>query len=114
MLENSVSSVISPEGCAAILWKSSKERDKATVERLIGEAAAALKVTAVDLNRLGIADEVVPEPAGGAHSDWEGMAGDLAEALSRHLAELRCLSAEDLIDQRGKKFLSIGEWRLDA
>jgi acetyl-CoA carboxylase carboxyl transferase subunit alpha len=101
MLENSVYSVISPEGCAAILWKSGTER---------AQAAAALKLTAIDLNRLGIADEVIGEPAGGAHSDWQRTAKDLEEALARHLAELSRLDPSDLIRRRVEKYLQIGEW----
>jgi acetyl-CoA carboxylase carboxyl transferase subunit alpha len=102
MLENSVYSVISPEGCAAILWKSGAERER---------AAAAMKMTAIDLNGLGIADEVIPEPAGGAHSDWERTAADLKAALERHLQELRQLSPDDLVRARCDKYLAIGEWR---
>jgi len=105
MLENSVYSVISPEGCAAILWKSGTEREK---------AAAALKLTSIDLYRFGIADEVVPEPAGGAHSDWDLTATDLKEALARNLAELRRLSGDELVQRRCDKYLGIGEWRSDA
>lgn len=105
MLENSVYSVISPEGCAAILWKSGNERDR---------AAAALKLTAIDLRRLGVADEVIPEPTGGAHSDWEQVAGRLKQALSKHLGDLRGLSPEQLIEQRSEKYLRMGEWSPDA
>jgi acetyl-CoA carboxylase carboxyl transferase subunit alpha len=105
MLENSVYSVISPEGCAAILWKSGSEREK---------AAAALKLTAIDLNRLGIADEVIPEPAGGAHSDWERTAADLKVALLKHLGELRALSEDELLRRRTDKYLAMGEWCVDA
>jgi acetyl-CoA carboxylase carboxyl transferase subunit alpha len=101
MMENSVYSVISPEGCAAILWKSGSERDK---------AAAALKITAPDLAQLGVIDEIVPEPAGGSHSDWERTAGSLKEALVRHLGELKALSPEDLLSNRRAKFLAMGEW----
>lgn len=105
MLENSVYSVISPEGCAAILWKSGTERDR---------AAAALKLTAADLHRLGVADEVIPEPAGGAHSNWEQVAGRLREALARHLGDLRGLSPAQLIERRGERYLRMGEWRPEA
>jgi acetyl-CoA carboxylase carboxyl transferase subunit alpha len=105
MLENSVYSVISPEGCAAILWKSGTERDK---------AAAALKLTSIDLHRLGIADEVIPEPAGGAHSDWGRTAADLRTSLRRHLDELRVLPPDELVRRRGDKFLGMGRWRFDA
>ncbi len=102
MLENSVYSVISPEGCAAILWKSGSERDK---------AAQALKVTAADLLELGVIDEVIPEPAGGAHSDWERTAEALHESLTRNLAELTSLETDDLLRQRWDRYLAIGEWR---
>ncbi|MEX0911841.1 MAG: acetyl-CoA carboxylase carboxyltransferase subunit alpha [Gemmatimonadota bacterium] len=102
MLENSVYSVISPEGCAAILWKSGAARDK---------AAAALKITALDLDRLGIADQVIPEPAGGAHSDWETIAQDLRTALIDHLQDLRSSPTEELVQRRLEKYLQIGEWR---
>jgi acetyl-CoA carboxylase carboxyl transferase subunit alpha len=102
MLENSVYSVISPEGCAAILWKSGSERDK---------AAQALKVTAGDLLELGVIDEVIPEPAGGAHSDWARTAEGLHESLTRNLAELSGLETDDLLRQRWDRYLAIGEWR---
>jgi acetyl-CoA carboxylase carboxyl transferase subunit alpha len=102
MLENSVYSVISPEGCAAILWKSGSERDK---------AAQALKVTAGDLLELSVIDEVIPEPAGGAHSDWDRTAEGLHESLTRNLAELRGLEIDDLLRQRWDRYLAIGEWR---
>lgn len=102
MLENSVYSVISPEGCAAILWKSGTERDK---------AASALKLTAMDLQRLGIADEMIPEPAGGAHSDWDGIAANLKESLARNLEELLKIPAGELVQRRGERYMRIGEWR---
>lgn len=105
MLENSVYSVISPEGCAAILWKSGSARDR---------AAAALRMTAIDLRGFGIIDEVVPEPAGGAHSDWERTSEDLGEAIARHLRELRALDTDELLQRRTDKYLSMGEWRPDA
>ena len=105
MLENSVYSVISPEGCAAILWKSGSEKDK---------AAAALKLTASDLHRFGIADEVIGEPAGGAHSDRERTAADLKDALKRHLVELGGLSADQLLERRHEKYLAMGEWLVDV
>jgi acetyl-CoA carboxylase carboxyl transferase subunit alpha len=102
MLENSVYSVISPEGCAAILWKSGNEREK---------AAQALRLTAEDLAELEVIDEVVPEPAGGAHSDWEATAAGVKEALVRHLAELRAVPEEELRRARWKKYLGMGQWR---
>jgi acetyl-CoA carboxylase carboxyl transferase subunit alpha len=102
MLENGVYSVISPEGCAAILWKSGSERDK---------AATALKITADDLRGLGVIDDVVAEPAGGAHSDRESTAEALREALARHLAELRQIPVGDLRRLRREKYMAMGEWR---
>ena len=102
MLEHSVYSVISPEGCAAILWRSAEHRE---------EAAEALKLTSRNLMELGIADEVIPEPPGGAHQDWDGAACALKEALLRHLGELRSLPHEGLIERRQAKFEAMGAWR---
>jgi acetyl-CoA carboxylase carboxyl transferase subunit alpha len=102
MLENSVYSVISPEGCAAILWKSGSEREK---------AATALKLTAEDLFSLDVIDEVIPEPAGGAHSEWQQTATAVQESITRHLAELRELDVEQLRSRRWDKYLAMGEWR---
>lgn len=102
MLENSVYSVISPEGCAAILWKSGSERDR---------AAEALKLTARDLLQLGVIDALVPEPVGGAHSDWDATAAALQRALVQHLGELRPLEPEELRRRRWAKYLALGEWR---
>jgi acetyl-CoA carboxylase carboxyl transferase subunit alpha len=102
MLENAVYSVISPEGCAAILWKSGSEKEK---------AARAMKITAEDLLGLGVIDDVVPEPAGGAHSDWERTAESLREALVRHLGELRAMGVDELRRARLDKYLAMGEWR---
>ena len=80
MLENSVYSVISPEGCAAILWKDASQRER---------AAEALKITADDLLRLKVIDEIIPEPLGGAHQDPDAAGEALREALIRHVTELR-------------------------
>jgi acetyl-CoA carboxylase carboxyl transferase subunit alpha len=101
MLEHSIYSVISPEGCAAILWRSAEHREK---------AATALRLTSKDLLDLGIADEVIPEPPGGAHSDWDATASSLQEALVRHLKELRKLSVGKLLKARWSKYDAIGEW----
>jgi len=101
MMEHSIYSVISPEGCAAILWRSATEK---------GKAAEALKLTSDDLLRLGIADEVVPEPAGGAHADPTAAAQALGAALERHLDALGALSLEALREARWEKFESMGEW----
>lgn len=102
MLEHAVYSVISPEGCAAILWRSAEHR---------GRAAEALKMTSGDLVRLGVADEIVPEPPGGAHSDWDRTADSLRLALTRQLGELRRLDAGERRRLRWKKFEAIGAWQ---
>ncbi|MBI4545346.1 MAG: acetyl-CoA carboxylase carboxyl transferase subunit alpha, partial [Gemmatimonadetes bacterium] len=103
MLENAIYSVISPEGCAAILWKTSEARDK---------AAEALKLTAADLAALGVVDEVVPEPSGGAHEDWDEAAERLHETLLRHVQEVSGLTADELRRQRWEKYQRMGEWRI--
>jgi len=102
MLENSVYSVITPEGCAAILWKTAAAKEK---------AAEAMKMTATDLSELGVIDEVLPEPLGGAHEDWQTTADVLREALVRHLVELTETPPEQLLQQRWEKYLGMGEWR---
>ncbi|HBA86908.1 MAG TPA: acetyl-CoA carboxylase carboxyl transferase subunit alpha [Geobacter sp.] len=95
MLQHSVYAVISPEGCAAILWSDGTKG---------AQAAEALKLTAKDILDLEVIDEIVPEPAGGAHRDFEAMANSLHEALSRNLKELNAIPAEDLIELRYQKF----------
>lgn len=102
MLENSIYSVISPEGCAAILWKSASAKDK---------AAEALKLTAGDLSKLGIVDEIVPEPIGGAHTDADATAAALRSALIRSVHELKQLEPAALRRQRWQKYESLGAWR---
>lgn len=99
MLEHSIYSVISPEGCAAILWN-----DPAKVP----DAAATLKMTAGDLLELGVIDEVIQEPIGGAHRDPQTTAERMAKVLSSHLSQLMELSAEELLDRRDKKYRSMG------
>jgi acetyl-CoA carboxylase carboxyl transferase subunit alpha len=99
MLENSVYSVITPEGCAAILWKDASQRER---------AAEALKLTAQDLLRLGVIDEIIPEPPGGAHADAEATALRLGESLRRHLLELRRFKIDKLLKRREEKYLSMG------
>jgi acetyl-CoA carboxylase carboxyl transferase subunit alpha len=99
MLEHSVYSVISPEGCAAILWKNSAAAP---------EAAAAMKITAQDLKAIGIADEIVPEPVGGAHADPARAAELLAPFLERSLKELQKLKPALLLEERYKKFRKMG------
>ena len=104
MLENSVYSVITVEGCAAILWKDGKSPE------MRERAATALKITAQDLYELRVVDEIVAEPAGGAHADHETTARALQGALTRHLEELRKLKPEKLVRRRREKFLRMGRF----
>jgi acetyl-CoA carboxylase carboxyl transferase subunit alpha len=101
MQEYATYSVISPEGCASILWRDDAKKP---------EAASAMKMTATDLQRLGIVDEVIPEAQGGAHRDYEASAKALGEALHRHLAELLLLSSEDVRADRYRKFRHMGSF----
>src|SRR5437867_599388 len=101
MLEHSVYSVISPEGCAAILWKDASRKK---------EAAEALRLTAADLKSFDIIDEIVPEPPGGAHADSAGAAAAVGEALERHLREISDLTAEERRERRYRKFRSMGRF----
>jgi acetyl-CoA carboxylase carboxyl transferase subunit alpha len=105
MLEHSVYSVISPEGCAAILWRSAEHREA---------AAEALRLTSPNLLELGIADEVIPEPPGGAHQDWDVAAAALKEALLRHLGELGRVPLDELVERRQGKYEAMGAWREPA
>ncbi len=99
MLENSYYSVISPEGCAAILWKSSVHK---------AAAAEAMKLTARDLHKLNLIDEVIPEPLGGAHRNHEETAAAVKEAVVRHLRELAKRPEDALLSERYAKFRQIG------
>ncbi|PIP20594.1 MAG: acetyl-CoA carboxylase carboxyl transferase subunit alpha [Candidatus Omnitrophica bacterium CG23_combo_of_CG06-09_8_20_14_all_40_11] len=99
VLENAYYSVISPEGCAAILWKDGAKAP---------EAAAVLKLTAPDLLKMGIIDEMVPEPLGGAHTDPEKMGQILKETINKNLQELNALKKEELLKLRYKKFRGMG------
>ncbi len=101
MFENSVYSVITPEGCAAILWKDSSQRER---------AADALKLTADDLTRLGLVDEIIPEPVGGAHFDPEAAGESLRAVLIRHMAELRKVRTERLVKRRHDKYAAMGAY----
>ena len=101
MLENAVYSVISPESCAAIVW-----RDSAKAE----QAAEALKMTAEDLAELKLIDKIVREPEGGAHQDMDGAASMLSDALWGCLSELKKLSSEEVVKQRYKKFREMGSF----
>ena len=99
MFENSVYSVISPEGCAAILWKDAAQKER---------AAEALKLTAQDQLELGVIDEIIPEPMGGAHTDPDASALALGDALKRHLRQLRKTKIDKLLRRREEKYLSMG------
>ncbi len=99
MQENAIYSVISPEGCASILW-----RDTAKAP----EAAEAMKITAQDLSELGVVDEIVREPMGGAHRDHKRAASLLRRVIRRHLRELMAMSPEEIVAQRIDKYRKIG------
>lgn len=99
MLENSIYSVISPEGCASILWRSG---DKAK------DAAEALRLTAQDLKSFNVIDEIIPEPEGGAHRDTAGTIEKVGDCIYKHLQELSSLSGDSLKKQRNEKFLEMG------
>jgi acetyl-CoA carboxylase carboxyl transferase subunit alpha len=101
MLEHAIYSVISPEGCAAILWKDASRKK---------DAAEALKLTATDLAALGVIDEIVPEPPGGAHADPAGAAAAVGEAIERHLREVLDLTPEERRERRYRKFRAIGKF----
>lgn len=100
MLENSIYSVITPEGCAAILWKDAKEAPR---------AAASMKVTAADLQQLGVVDQVIAEPLSGAQEDWETAATALKDAIGSALREVESLSPEARMSARYKKFRAMGQ-----
>jgi acetyl-CoA carboxylase carboxyl transferase subunit alpha len=100
MMENAVYSVISPEGCAAILWKDSSQKER---------AARALKLTADDLKNLGVVDVIVPEPDGGAHADPAGAAQSLGQALEHAVRELERMPPDKLLAARADKFLAMGK-----
>jgi acetyl-CoA carboxylase carboxyl transferase subunit alpha len=102
MMENAYYSVISPEGCAAILWKHRKHAP---------EAAEAMKIAAPDLGKLGLIDEVIPEPVGGAHHSHKESAENLRRAVLKQIQELQKLSTEDLLEQRYAKYRKYGEWQ---
>jgi|CZKI01.1.fsa_nt_gi acetyl-CoA carboxylase carboxyl transferase subunit alpha len=101
MFENSYYSVITPEGCAAILWKDGSAAPK---------AAAALKVDADDLQKLGAIDEVIPEPLGGAHNDPAQAAAALKYSIQRHLSDLRALDTDKLLELRYERFRHLGTY----
>lgn len=103
MLEHSIYSVISPEGCASILFRDAKRAS---------EAAVAMKITARDLLQLGVIDEIIKEPAGGAHNNYEVAAKNIKEAVLRNIDELQKLSPEALAEDREQKFRKMGEFEV--
>jgi acetyl-CoA carboxylase carboxyl transferase subunit alpha len=102
ILENAFYSVISPEGCAAILWKDGEKREL---------AARAMKITAEDLERLGVVDEIVPEPLGGAHTDYPATARAIEDAIRRHLADVSAWGPDERIRRRREKYRAMGAWK---
>jgi acetyl-CoA carboxylase carboxyl transferase subunit alpha len=105
MLENAIYSVISPEGCASIMWKDATKKQ---------QAAAALKYTAQDARKLGCVDEVVAEPAGGTHTDADAAIALLDQRLQHHLGDLRSLSLEQMLDRRYEKFRNMAQFYTTA
>ena len=101
MLEHAIYSVISPEGCAAILWKDAARKK---------EAAEALRITAGNLKELDVIDEIVPEPPGGAHADPAAAAAAVGEAIERHLTEVAGLTREERRERRYRKFRAMGRY----
>jgi acetyl-CoA carboxylase carboxyl transferase subunit alpha len=104
MFEHSVYSVITVEGCAAILWKDGKSPE------MRERAASALRITAPDLLELGVIDDILPEPEGGAHADHAAAAATLKDRISEHLEELRKLKPEKLVRRRREKFMKMGQF----
>jgi acetyl-CoA carboxylase carboxyl transferase subunit alpha len=102
MLEYSVYSVISPEGCASILWKSAEKAE---------EAAEAMGITADRLEELGLVDEVIKEPLGGAHRDPDSMYQTLQNAVISHLRDLEALDVNELLKQRLQRLQSFGRFK---
>jgi acetyl-CoA carboxylase carboxyl transferase subunit alpha len=106
MMENAIYSVISPEGCASIMWRDASKKEL---------AAEALHITAKHMTELGCVDAVVPEPEGGAHSDHEAASALLDATLQQHLAQLKQLSLPELLDSRYKKFRDMAQcFRVEA
>lgn len=102
ILQNAYYSVISPEGCASILWRSSSKAP---------EAAEALKITGEHLIKFGVVDEIIPEPLGGAHHDPVEVAGNLKKTILKHIKEISSLSTDNLLTSRYEKFRKIGEYQ---
>ena len=103
MLEHSIYSVISPEGCASILWKNSEK---------MKEAAEALRLTAVDLSKLGVVDEIISEPIGGAHRDMNETITRVGKAIERSLKKFNKFTPNQILNERRNKFLDVGKFKL--
>jgi acetyl-CoA carboxylase carboxyl transferase subunit alpha len=101
MMENTWYSVISPESCSSILWKTWEYKE---------QAASELRLTAIDLKELDIIDGVIPEPLGGAHRDWDKAAGALKNQLLESLNRLKKLNPDQLVDGRIEKYAEMGDW----
>jgi acetyl-CoA carboxylase carboxyl transferase subunit alpha len=101
MMENSIYSVISPEGCAAIMWRDATKKEL---------AAEAMRITAPDLSELGCIDDIVPEPEGGAHRDHEAAANLLDVSLQKHFSELKKLPVPELLGSRYNKFRNMAQF----
>lgn len=101
ILENSIYSVISPEGCSSILFKDAKHAE---------ELAQSLHLTAPDLKELGIVDQVIPEPSGGAHNDWDRTISNVKDSINTNLAELSQLGADQLVAERLQRYQRMGKW----
>jgi len=101
MMENSIYSVISPEGCAAIMWRDASKKEL---------AAEAMRITATDLSELGCIDDIVPEPEGGAHRDYEAAASLLDASLQKHYAELKKIPSAELLVSRYDKFRNMAQF----
>ena len=99
MLENAIYSVISPEGCATILWRDPKK---------MLDAAKAMKLSAKDLLKLKVIDEIIPEPLGGAHRDRDLMLDNVRKSISKNLDQYKEMTSEDIMNERKNKFLKIG------
>ena len=101
MMENSVYSVITPEGCASIMWRDASKKEL---------AAQALRITPLDLKELGIIDEIIPEPEGGAHADHDAAAALVDEVLHRHYNQLKSVPVDRLVEDRYTKFRNMAKF----
>ncbi len=101
MMENSIYSVISPEGCAAIMWRDATKKEL---------AAEAMRITATDLNELDVIDDIVPEPEGGAHRDYDAAAALLDVSLQKHLSEVKKIPPQELVGSRYNKFRNMAQF----